>query len=73
MFAHDFPQSAPDAITFRRRSNRAGGDEAGAKWSRLARFQHAEQNEPAMLDAAMLFYFFKLSRLREPAALWKLQ
>src|SRR5436190_18588547 len=71
VFAHDLPQTAPNAIAFHRRTHRARGNESGAKWNVVVSFEHTHQYETTVLGAAVLFHILKFVRAREPPTFWE--
>jgi len=59
MFANDFAQATPDTIARHCRPECSRGDKSGSKRNRLVCFEHAEQDQDAALDLAVLLYPLK--------------
>jgi len=64
MFADDFPEATPDTIARNRGANRRRGNKAGPKTRSIIGFKNAEQDEAAVLDAAVLLDLFKFGGTR---------
>ena len=71
MFTNDLAQPAPSAIADNRTSDRARGDQAGAKTIGLVHRKNAEHEQLAAIDPAVLLYALEFRGLGQAATFGK--
>jgi hypothetical protein len=60
VLAHNFPQTAPDTITNNRAAEAPARNKTSASCARILHCESCEDDEPAPLGVAALFYAIKI-------------
>jgi hypothetical protein len=60
VLAHNFPQTAPDTITNNRAAEPPARNKTSASYARILHCESCENDEPAPLGMATIFYTIKI-------------
>ena len=60
VFAHNFPQTTPDTITYDRAADAPARNKTGTRCARILHCESRKDDEPAPFGVAGLFYAIKI-------------